>query len=375
MELRDAIKLAIDHLVEHQAPEEVAAHLTAAGYSAARAEGLSTTCLRACTLARDEVGLDLARLQEALTAGGARADTAALISLELLSERRPELRLGEREGVPVLQLLGDLDRLPPERLSAIREEILEPFMARDSRLLVDLGAMTDAPLEVFGILFSDIATLREAGGDLVVCGLDEETSELAEAYRLGAFVSLAKDPVVALARLARLSAKPAAGKRFVVLRGAAEGCGILALRGALDARSVERAERKVRKVLAKHSKLILDCKEVPWISPEGFAFLRRISAELGSSLRVARIVGPAGVAAERAKLSKAFSIYAGRREALESFPGASTTGEVEAIVSLEEGEEESEEKTKEPSSSEPEPVVSSESASVTPPAEPPEPAD
>ena len=278
MELRDAIKLAIDHLVEEQAPEDLAARLSAAGYSSTRAEGLSATCLRAASLARDDAGLDITSLQRALTEGGARADTAALISLELFSERAPELILGEREGVPLLQLKGDLTRLSASRVAAIRDEILEPLMKRDSRLLLDLGALSDAPLEVFGILLSDTATLREAGGDLVVCGLDGETADLAEAYRLAEFVTLASDAQAALARLAALPAKPATGKRFVVLRGVAEGCGILALRGALDARSADRADRKVRKVLAQNPKVILDLKEVPWISPEGFAFLRRIAA-------------------------------------------------------------------------------------------------
>lgn len=319
MEVRDAIKLAVDHLAEEGAPEEVAPRLVEGGYSAAKAEGLSAACVLACETARAGAQLDLAELQETLTAAGTRPDLAALIAVEVFSEQSPELRLGEVSGVPVLQLLGDLGRLSPEELLAIREEILEPLFARDCRLVVDLGGLSDAPLEVFGILCSDLATLRAAGGDLVLTGLDAETTELATAYRLSETIPVASDPQAALQRLAKLPATPASGKRFVVLRGAAEGAGILAVRGAIDARSVERAERKVRKVLAKHPRLVLDLREVPWISSEGFAFLRAITAELGERIEVARILGPAGAAAEAAGLSETVTIHADRRAALDAF--------------------------------------------------------
>lgn len=319
MEVRDAIKLAVDHLAEEGAPEEVAPRLVEGGYSAAKAEGLSAACVLACETARASAQLDLAELQETLTAAGTRPDLAALIAVEVFSEQSPELRLGEVSGVPVLQLLGDLGQLSPEELLGIREEILEPLFARDCRLVVDLGGLSDAPLEVFGILCSDLATLRAAGGDLVLTGLDAETAELATAYRLGETIPIASDPQAALERLAKLPATPASGKRFVVLRGAAEGAGILAVRGAIDARSVERAERKVRKVLAKHPRLVLDLREVPWISSEGFAFLRAITAELGERIEVARILGPAGAAAEAAGLSETVRIHADRRAALDAF--------------------------------------------------------
>lgn len=320
MEVRDAIKLAVDHLACAGAPEEVPRRLIAGGYSAAKAEGLSAACVLACETVRDAAAFDLAQLQETLTAAGTRADLAALIAVEVFSEQGPELRLGEVEGVPVLQLLGDLGRLSPDERLAIREELLEPLFARDCRLVVDLGALSDAPLEVFGVLCADVATMRAAGGDLVLTGLDAETQELAAAYRLAEFAPIASDPKSALERLAKLPATPAAGKRFLVLRGAAEGAGILAIRGALDERSAERAERKVRKVLAKHERLVLDLREVPWISPEGFAFLRAITSELGPRIQVARLLGPAAVAAEAAGLE--FTIHADRREALDAFGAA-----------------------------------------------------
>ncbi len=324
MEVRDAIKLAVDHLADAGAPHEVAPRLIEAGYSSAKAEGLSAACVLACETARGASALVLAELQATLTAAGTRADLAALIAVEVFSDQSPELRLGEVAGVPVLQLLGDLGRLDSQERLAIREELLEPLFARDCRLVVDLGGLSDAPLEVFGILCSDLATLRAAGGDLVLTGLDGETQELAAAYRLAELIPLASDPDAALERLGKLPCVPAAGKRFVVLRGAAEGAGILAVRGAIDARSVERAERKVRKVLAKHERLVLDLREVPWISPEGFAFLRAITAELGERIKVARLLGPAAAAAAAERLSEAVTIYADRREALDAFGPAPT---------------------------------------------------
>jgi len=327
VEVRDAIKLAVDHLADAGAPEEVASRLVEGGYSSAKAEGLSAACVLACETARGATDLDLGQLQETLTSAGTRADLAALIAVEVFSDQSPALRLGEVSGVPVLQLLGDLCQLSDEERLAIREELLEPLFARDCRLVVDLGGLSDAPLEVFGILCSDIATLRAAGGDLVLTGLDPETRELATAYRLAEVFPIASDPQAALERLGKLPATPAAGKRFVVLRGEAEGAGVLAIRGAIDARSVERAERKVRKVLAKHPRLVLDLREAPWISGEGFAFLRAISAELGERIKVARILGPAGAAAQAESLSEAITIYADRRAALDAF-GPTTGGGV-----------------------------------------------
>lgn len=324
MQFEQAIRAAVDLLCRGSSPESVDQALAAEGY--AGAPPLGELCATALREAEQRKPKDLVHQ---LLKHGASPVLAETIVAEVCSGESPLLVLGRIEGVPVLQLQGDLGLLPPDRLAELRPGLLEPLWVEDCRLLLDVGALCEAPLGLWGELVADVDWIRQAGGELLVTGAGEEVRALLGEGRVDEVLELEPDPAAALRRLGALAPRPVSAQRFAMYRGEGRTQGqslpILAPRGSFDRRSGPRAARKVRQVLAGAPRAVLDCAEVPWLDEVGLALLGELKQEAAErgALELANLRGPARVAAEAAGLWEGLAPRPSRAAALARAAAAS----------------------------------------------------
>ena len=328
METEGALRQLVDDLIAGVEPAAAAEALLGAGFVSGPGETSASALASLCQSALNaEPALKPAQVQHQLCKEGASPGLAADLVREVTSDERPGIVLGELEGVSVLQPLGDLQTLPRARLRLLSSRLLEPLFARDSRLLVDLSGLCAAPLELWGLLLADVFAQRGAGGELVLCGADPEVQEQLRAARVLDLVTHEPDPARALAAMAALPVSPVTAGRFSLRKGESSGVPILLPRGSLDPRSIPRAARRLREVLSEAGRLVLDCAEVPWISREGFALLAEIQAESApGAFQVARLVGPAALAAATVGAEEGLTVVSKRSEALAACAEAPSSG-------------------------------------------------
>lgn len=102
----------------------------------------------------------------------------------------------EREGdVTVVRVEGEL---VVGNRKALKDGVLERLAAGDRKFLVDFGEAGYIDSSGLGVLVSLSKQIREEGGDLRICGLDEDLRTLFELTRLDTLFDITEDRSAAL---------------------------------------------------------------------------------------------------------------------------------------------------------------------------------
>ena len=98
---------------------------------------------------------------------------------------------------------------------------------------------------------------------------------------------------------------------------------VLALTGTLDATSTSAFDEQVERQLeAGHTKLIVDCRNLVYISSLGIAALTGLQSKLrkkGGIVKIAAVQGPVAQVFRAVRLDKIFEIHADAEQARKSF--------------------------------------------------------
>lgn len=103
--------------------------------------------------------------------------------------------IGREGDVTVVRVEGEL---VVGNRTALKDGVLERVAAGDRKFLVDFGEAGYIDSSGLGVLVSLSKQIREEGGDLRICGLDEDLRTLFELTRLDTLFDITEDRGTAL---------------------------------------------------------------------------------------------------------------------------------------------------------------------------------
>lgn len=103
--------------------------------------------------------------------------------------------IGREGDVTVVRVEGEL---VVGNRKALKDGVLERLAAGDRKFLVDFGEAGYIDSSGLGVLVSLSKQIREEGGDLRICGLDEDLRTLFELTRLDTLFDITEDRGTAL---------------------------------------------------------------------------------------------------------------------------------------------------------------------------------
>lgn len=103
--------------------------------------------------------------------------------------------IGREGDVTVVRVEGEL---VVGNRTALKDGVLERLAAGDRKFLVDFGEAGYIDSSGLGVLVSLSKQIREEGGDLRICGLDEDLRTLFELTRLDTLFDITEDRGTAL---------------------------------------------------------------------------------------------------------------------------------------------------------------------------------
>lgn len=316
MELPDAVAMTLEMLEVETEPEEIHETLVDVGVPTALAKEL----VRGCTIAFASLDDDPeeSALIDHLCAEGIDEDLAEVITLVIFDEAAedPEVNLAKVDGIYVMELIGELVEAEPEHLKAIAD-MLERVWAEDCRLAVDVTQLEFARADVLGVIIRDAATATHLGGEIVFYGFHHELLAYAEQIHLADIVTLVETREQALARLAGLTPRPLGEKRLSVKAGERDGVRILAPRGSIDPRTLERFKAMVDRELESREAIVLDCRDVTWVSSAAFGYL----VQKAGKVQLVRLGGPLRLMHEMLGLGALIPAHGSRRDAIAAIKG------------------------------------------------------